>query len=95
MMASILLAIGSSLVAIGTIGLLRFKDVYSRLQASGVADNAGTLLIFVGLIAYRGLGPDDWTLAVLLLLLLITNPIATHSIAKSAFTQGVDTGESS
>jgi len=35
-----------------------------------------------------GWGSEDWGLLILLALLLLTNPIATHSIAKSAFTQG-------
>jgi multicomponent Na+:H+ antiporter subunit G len=91
--ALVLLAFGCAFLALGTLGVLRFRDVYSRLQASGVADNAGTALILIGLIAYRGFEPQDWTLGVLLLVLFLTNPIATHSIAKSAFTQGIDAGE--
>jgi multicomponent Na+:H+ antiporter subunit G len=93
MIALAFLSLGSVFLAIGTLGVLRFRDIYSRLQASGVADNAGTAFVLVGLIAYHGLEPRDWTLAVLLILLLVTSPIATHSIAKSAFTQGVETGD--
>ncbi len=87
MTAWILLGLGSALLAIGTVGVLRFRDVYSRLQASGVSDNVGVALLILGLIAYGGLEPRDWTLGFLLVLILVTNPIATHSIAKSAFTQ--------
>jgi multicomponent Na+:H+ antiporter subunit G len=87
MTAWILLGLGALLVVVGTIGVLRFRDVYSRLQASGVADNVGFALITIGLIVHRGLEPRDATLAFLLLLVLVTNPIATHSIAKSAFTR--------
>jgi len=93
LIGTILAGCGALLVAIGTFGIVRFRDVYSRLQASGVSDNAGLAAILLGLILYEGWAPIDWTLLFLLILMLATNPIATHSIAKSAFVQrhsGVD-----
>lgn len=87
MIALILISFGLVFVAIGTLGILRFQDVYSRLQASGVSDNAGLGLVLLGLIVYQGMQLQDVALAFLLFLLLLTNPIVTHSIAKSAFTQ--------
>jgi len=88
MIAAILAGIGCALVAIGTLGILRFGDLFSRLQASGVSDNAGLGVLLVSLMVRGGWGSEDWGLLILLALLLLTNPIATHSIAKSAFTQG-------
>jgi len=85
---------GALLVAVGTFGIVRFRDVYSRLQASGVSDNAGLALVLFGLILYEGWTPTDWSLLFLLVLMLAINPIATHSIAKSAFVQR-HTGETS
>jgi len=85
MISNLLIGAGLVLVVIGTIGILRFQDVYSRLQASGVSDNAGLSLILLGLIARDGLAVDDLRLALLLVILLVINPIITHSIAKSAF----------
>ncbi|MGB2982674.1 MAG: monovalent cation/H(+) antiporter subunit G [Candidatus Bipolaricaulia bacterium] len=88
MTSLILSGLGAAFVLIGTLGILRFRDVYSRLQASGVSDTVGTALILIGLIVSGGWQPHDATLILLLFLLLLTNPIATHSIAKSAFTRG-------
>jgi len=85
MIAFALIGFGLALVLIGTIGILRFRDVYSRLQASGVSDNAGLVLVLVGLVVHGGWERHDAALLLLLLLLLLTNPIATHSIARSAF----------
>ena len=83
----VLMGIGVGLVFIGSLGMLRFGDVYSRLQASGVSDNAGLGLILLGLILHSGWNRHDLTLRFLLVLILITNPIVTHSIARSAFVQ--------
>ncbi len=81
-----LISLGLLLVLIGTLGVLRLPDVYSRLQASGVSDNAGLGVVLAGLIARNGLDRTDLILGLLLALLLLTNPIVTHSIAKSTFT---------
>ena len=94
MIGTALAALGAFLVAVGMFGIMRFRDVYSRLQASGVSDNAGLALVLLGLVVYEGWNPMDWTILFLLLLMLVTNPIATHSIAKSAFVQR-HTGEDS
>jgi len=75
------------LVFLGSVGMLRFSDVYSRLQASGVSDNAGLGLVLLGILLHSGWNPHDLTLVLLLALMLITNPIVTHSIARSAFVQ--------
>jgi len=94
-MTSLILAgLGAAFVLIGTLGILRFDDLYSRLQASGVSDNVGAALILIALIVRNGWSWHDATLLFLLFLLLLTNPIATHSIAKSAFTRGHEGGES-
>jgi multicomponent Na+:H+ antiporter subunit G len=85
---TVLIAIGVAFVFIGTLGIVRFHDIYSRLQASGVSDNAGLGLILVGLILRSGWNRYDAILLLLLVVLLITNPIVTHSVARSAFVQG-------
>ncbi len=95
MIAYVLIGAGVAFVTIGTIGILRFKDVYSRLQASGVSDNAGLGLILIGLIVRGGWNRHDLSLLLLLALLVVTNPIVTHSIARSAFVRRHGGGEDS
>ena len=85
--AYVLMGLGVGFVFVGSLGILRFSDVYSRLQASGVSDNAGLGLILIGLILHSGWDRHDITLLLLLLLMLVTNPIVTHSVARSAFVQ--------
>jgi multicomponent Na+:H+ antiporter subunit G len=85
----LIMAVGVGFVIIGSIGILRFRDIHSRLQASGVSDNAGLGLVLIGLILRSGWDRHDITLLLLLFILLITNPIVTHSVARSAFVQGL------
>lgn len=84
----VIMGLGVGFVFIGSLGMLRFRDIHSRLQASGVSDNAGLGLILIGLILHSGWERHDFTLLLLLFILLITNPIVTHSVARSAFVQG-------
>ena len=86
-LAWVLMSLGLGFVFVGSLGMLRFRDIYARLQASGVSDNAGLGLILIGLIVHSGWNRHDITLLLLLAVLLITNPIVTHSIARSAFVQ--------
>jgi len=85
--AYVLMGLGVGFVFVGSLGMLRFRDVYSRLQASGVSDNAGLGLILIGLILHSGWDRHDITLLLLFFLMLVTNPIVTHSVARSAFVQ--------
>jgi len=86
MIAWIFIGLGCAFLVVGTIGIVRFRDVYSRLQASGVSDNVGSTFLLLGLVLLDGLTARDAAILFLIALLVVTNPIATHSIAKSAFT---------
>ncbi len=83
----VFMGLGAAFVVIGSVGIVRFRDVYPRLQASGVSDNAGLGLILLGAVFHGGWQSHDAALLLLLALILLTNPIVTHSIARSAFVQ--------
>jgi integrase len=59
-LSAALLIIGGSFFLAGTLGLLRFPDVYTRLHALTKADNVGLGLIVTGL----ALQAASWTIAV-------------------------------
>lgn len=81
----VLLGLGTLLLLLGGVGLIRFRDPYSRLQAAGVADVGGASLVVIGLMFRVGWGWDLGVLLIFLFLLLFTGPVATHAIAKAAF----------
>lgn len=75
---------GVAFAVIGSVGLLRMPDFYTRLHAAGITDTLGAGLILLGLMLQAG-----WTLVgVKLLLILIflwfTSPIATHALSRAA-----------
>jgi len=87
-LALIFLLAGCGFYLAGTIGLLRFPDVYCRLHALAKADNTGLCLICAGLAILSG----DWQVTALLALVwlvgLLASTVSAHLIARHAYTAG-------
>ncbi len=81
---------GLFFIVVGSIGVLRFPDVYTRLHAAGMTDTMGAGLVLIGLSFQSGLSFESgaWLITVRLLMiwafLLFTSPIATHAVARAA-----------
>ena len=83
----LLITIGLIFQLLGALGLIRFPDVYNRLQAATKTITLGAVSIALGIgIADISLLPKALIVAVFLLL---TNPVASHAIARSAYKSGV------
>ena len=68
----------------GGIGLHRFPDFYTRMHAAGVTDTLCAALILLGLMLQAGWGLVLIKLFLILALLLLTSPTATHALARAA-----------
>jgi multicomponent Na+:H+ antiporter subunit G len=76
--------------AAGTIGLLRFPDVYNRLHAVTKADNVGLGLLALAL-AITAPGPlVALKHLVIWALVLVASTTACHLIARTALRAGVE-----
>lgn len=82
--------LGAWLAVIGTAGVLRFPDFYTRLHAASVTDTSGATALLAGM----ALLAPDWIvvakLAAIWLFLFITGPTATHAAANAAHTAGLE-----
>jgi multicomponent Na+:H+ antiporter subunit G len=85
-----LILAGSLFVVIGGIGLLRLPDFYTRIHAAGITDTLGSWLLVAGLAVHEGLTLGTAKLVMLLFLLLLTSPLASHALAKAAYLRGLD-----
>jgi len=91
----ILITIGILFDIFGCIGLVRFPDVYNRLQASTKCVTLGTILLLVGIAVISGVGPIGTRAIICAVFILITSPTAAHAIAKGAYASGVKLWENS
>lgn len=83
------LAGGGLFCAIGTLGLHRMPDFYTRMHAASVTDTLGAGLILAGLILQAGFTLVSAKLLMIGLLILFTSPAAAHALARAAFVRGV------
>lgn len=89
MIAYLFIFLGLVFMFFGTLGIIRFPDIYTRLQTSSKCDAAGAVALLVGLIVREGLNSFSLRILIILIFLLLTNPVATHAIARSAAIRGI------
>jgi multicomponent Na+:H+ antiporter subunit G len=79
---TIVTAVGTVFLFIGSLGVLRLPDVYNRLQAGTKCTTLGAFLTIIGV----GITQPDWLPKTLLiaLFILITNPISNHALGRAS-----------
>ena len=87
--AGILCCIGAFFFIVGTTGLLRLPDVFTRLHASTKCDTLGAGSILVGMAVYGGWSWDILKLFVIVSFLLISSATCGHAIGRSALRQSI------
>ena len=91
----ILITIGILFDIFGCIGLVRFPDVYNRLQASTKCVTLGTIFLLIGVAIASGSGAMGAKAIICAVFILITSPTAAHAIAKGSYASGVELWENS
>lgn len=91
----ILIIVGILFNIFGCIGLVRFPDVYNRLQASTKCVTLGTIFLLAGVALSCESGATSAKALVCAVFILITSPTAAHAIAKGAHISGVKLWEKS
>ena len=79
-----LVTAGVFFLIVGTVGLWRLPDTYSRIQAVSKGSTFGGMLILLGLGLRSGLTCASLKLLLLLGLLGLTNATAAHVLGKEA-----------
>jgi multicomponent Na+:H+ antiporter subunit G len=86
--AAALMIIGAIFLLISAVGLLRLPDFYSRAHAVGKAETLGSMLVLVGLAIHNGAELTTIKILLILVIIFVTNPTATHALTRSAFRSG-------
>ena len=88
--------IGSALIVIGLIfdffgclGLIRFPDVYTRLQAAAKCVTLGTCGILFGLFLFKGFTAAGIKALLCMAFILLTAPVSAHALARGSYRSGV------
>ena len=87
----VIIAIGTVFLLFGVIGLLKFKNFYARILVTTKIDTVGLTTIFIGVAIRNGLSFFSLKVLLLMGLILMINPLASHMIARSAYLSGYKT----
>ena len=91
--ADVLIAIGAIFALAGVIGILKMPDPFSRMQASTCVATLGMLGAMLGALLIAIFIKQDVGAAikvgVIALLILVTNPLGSHAIARGAYKAGI------
>ena len=83
LLGAVITLMGSIVLLIASIGLLRMPDVYNRLQVGTKATTLGTILSLIGLVI---LIPGWWgKLILLIFFVMMTNPVSSHVLARASY----------
>ncbi|MDK2835552.1 MAG: multicomponent Na+:H+ antiporter subunit [Thermosediminibacterales bacterium] len=87
---SVLVFSGLFFLVVGTIGLIRFPDVYTRIHATTKCDTLGAALVILALMLNSGSWQDNIKLLLMVVFIWITNPTAAHLISKAAYKRKIN-----
>jgi multicomponent Na+:H+ antiporter subunit G len=80
---------GLFFMIVGTIGVLRMPDVFTRMHAAGMTDTMGAGLLILGMCLQAGLGLVLVRLVLVYVFLMFTSPISSHAVTRAALASGV------
>ena len=80
---------GGVLSVIGSLGVLRFPDLYTRLHAASITDTGAATLMLFGLALMAGFSQEALKLLIAWAFIMLTSPTASHALANAAWSSGL------
>ncbi|MDQ0987671.1 monovalent cation/H(+) antiporter subunit G [Streptomyces sp. V2I9] len=85
---AVLLLLGAAICLLGVIGMIRLPDVLSRSHAATKPQTLGMILVLAGVALRLRSGMDLATLGLIAFFQMLTGPVASHLVARSAYRTG-------
>jgi multicomponent Na+:H+ antiporter subunit G len=83
------IVVGSFFMMIGSIGVIRLPDFFTRSHATSKSDTLGIMLIVVGLMVYEGFCLNSLKLLIIFVFVAVANPVGAHALARAALSYGI------
>ncbi len=88
MVGAVLTVASLVFMGFGVVGMFRFRDFYSRILITSKVETVGFLTLMFGVMAHGGISAFTLKVVLIGLMGIITNPLSTHAIARSAYHSG-------
>ncbi len=79
---ALLIVMGLIVFGLSVFGVFRFKYVLNRMHAAAMGDTLGILLTVAGLAVLSGFTAVTWKLVLVVIMLWLTSPVASHLIGR-------------
>ena len=76
---------GVLLILISAFGCVKMRSTYMVMHSAGIAESCGAPIVLMGLIVMNGFNLISLKLAILIILIVLLSPTATHSLANAKF----------
>ena len=87
-LGDIIVIAGTAFMFFGIIGIFKYENFYTRILVTSKIDTVGVLTLMFGLIIKHGVSFFSSKLLLLMFIMVVLNPLATHMIARSAYLSG-------
>lgn len=84
LLSHVLIGLGAVSLLIGSVGVNRLPDFYTRSHAAGKPDTLGLILTMTGLSFHQGIDLNTAKLLLIVVLVALANPAATHALGRAA-----------
>jgi multicomponent Na+:H+ antiporter subunit G len=82
-------AAGAFFMLVGSIGVVRLPDFFTRSHATSKSDTLGIMLVLGGLAIYEGFTVTSLKLILIVFFIALANPVGSHALARSALFFGI------
>lgn len=87
----IIISIGILFMISGIIGFIRFKHFYPRILITAKIDTVGAITIILGAAIKHGFSFFSLKTLLIMIIMMIINPLASHMIVRAARQSGFQT----
>lgn len=84
-----MILLGIFFMLVGSIGIVRLPDFYTRTHAISKSDALGVMFVIGGLVIFEGFTMNSLKLIFVILFIFLANPIGSHAIARAAMKSGL------
>lgn len=82
---TVFISIGLIFTLLGSIGLIRFPDVYTRMHAAGLISGLGIFCVLIASLIFFVPGALNIKAIAVVAFGVLTAPVATHMIIRAAY----------
>lgn len=84
-----LVVAGLIFMLLGSIGLVRLPDFFTRTHAATKVDTVGIMIVLLGISVIEGVSVNSGKIIMAAIFLALTNPVSAHALGRAALHLGI------